>query len=64
MSFIYIFGIVPLLAIIMTLFGFSRYILRSLYDCFMYGIVRCFARNPVREDSMAWRIKGPGVENT
>ncbi|KRX03251.1 hypothetical protein PPERSA_09263 [Pseudocohnilembus persalinus] len=64
MSFIYIFGIVPLLAIFMALFGFSRYILRSLYDCFMYGIVRCFARNPVREDNMAWRIKGPGVENT
>lgn len=57
----YSFGILPVVIVIWFFLAVMRYLLRSLYDCIMYVIVCCFARVPIRENNIAWRIKGPGV---
>lgn len=61
MSLVYTFGLGPLIVVLWFLFSLVRFIIRSLYDCLTFLIVCCFARVPIRENSMAWRIKGPGV---
>lgn len=57
-----IFVFIPVIFILMFVFSILRYICRSIYDVFTFGIIKCSARTPVREDNMARRIKGPGVE--
>lgn len=55
---------VPLLAIVVGIFSFLRYSLRSSYDAVLfYTIIRRFARVPARNGFGIRRIKGPGLQS-
>jgi hypothetical protein len=51
----------PILSLLIVIFSIFRYILRSIYDCFMMIFVLCFAKVPMEDSSIAWKIGGPGV---
>ena len=38
-----------------------RYIVRTLYDGFMFLIVYCLGRVPENDTCIAWKIGGPGI---
>ena len=47
--------------IFMFLFSFIRFISRRIYDAFTYSIITCLAKVPKTDSSVAWKIKGPGI---
>lgn len=51
----------PILALLMLLSSFIRFIGRSIYDRFMYCVICCCGRSPVRDTAIAWKISGPGL---
>jgi hypothetical protein len=53
-----------LTAIFMLFFGFLRYFIRTLYDVLTLGFIKCFAKVPKTDSSVAWKIKGPGINRT
>lgn len=60
--------IAPLFMLILTgivcAYGYIRYGLRTLYDAIMFRLITMFARSPVTDTSMAWKISGPGISDT
>ncbi|CAK88606.1 unnamed protein product (macronuclear) [Paramecium tetraurelia] len=50
--------ILPLFAMIVILFGIIRYMIRSMYDCFMMTFVYCCGRVPRRSGCLVWRLEG------
>ncbi|CAD8179398.1 unnamed protein product [Paramecium pentaurelia] len=50
--------IFPILAMLIMLFGIIRYIIRSMYDCFMMTFVYCCGRVPRRSGCLVWRFGG------
>lgn len=51
----------PILAILIVAFGIIRMILRFMYDIFMFAIIYIFAKVPVSDSFLAWKISGPGL---
>lgn len=51
----------PILALLMFISSFIRFIGRTIYDKFMYCIISCCGRSPVRDTAIAWKISGPGL---
>ena len=58
LSLVYVFAIGPIAILLWFLFSIARYLMRSFYDCITFIIVCCGARVPIRENNIAWRIKG------
>lgn len=51
----------PLLAILVFFLGALRLVFRFMYDCFMYLIIYLFAKTPISDSFLAWKISGPGL---
>ena len=51
----------PIAAIFLFFIGLLRMIFRFCYDCFMFIIVWIFAKVPVSDSFLAWKISGPGL---
>lgn len=51
----------PILAFLMLICSVIRFVARSIYDRFMYCIIGCCGRSPVRDTAIAWKISGPGL---
>ena len=51
----------PLAAFLIILFGLFRMFFRFLYDCFMFVIIYIFAKIPISDSFLAWKISGPGI---
>ena len=49
------------LIIFFFFWGIGRNLIRTTYDLFMFIVIKCCARVPTSETSMARRISGPGV---
>ena len=51
----------PLLSVIIVIWGILRYLTRHFYDCFMFCIVKCFAKVPKTNTKLCYMVSGPGV---
>lgn len=60
--------IVPLvmlfLAVVAAMLGYMKHGFRTAYDAVMFGLIKAFARSPVTDSGMAWKIAGPGISDT
>lgn len=51
----------PISLVLVFIFAIVRLILRVIYDCFMFLIIRIFALVPISDSIFAWRKSGPGL---
>lgn len=51
----------PFLAIFIFFLGIIRMVFRFCYDCFMFVIIWIFAKTPISDSFLAWKISGPGL---
>ena len=61
LAFVVLMIVQLLTAIFMLLFGIFRYILRTIYDALTLMFIKCFAKVPKTDSSVAWKISGPGL---
>lgn len=60
-AFIVVCIVQLLTAIFMILWAPLRYLLRTFYDALTLMIIKCLAKIPKTDSSMAWKISGPGL---
>lgn len=53
-----------LVAILAFIWAQLRFLVRTIYDFLMLQIVKCFAKIPKSDTSMAWKIRGPGMNRS
>lgn len=51
----------PIASIMIIFIGLIRLLLRSVYDIFMFIIIWIFAKIPISDSFLAWKISGPGL---
>lgn len=51
----------PIIALLIFLLGVIRLIVRFAYDIFMFFIIYIFAKLPISDSFIAWKISGPGI---
>lgn len=49
----------PIISVLIFLFAQLRFVLRVVYDFFMYYIVKCLAKVPIIDTCLAWKKAGP-----